>query len=177
MRNKVAWFTPALLAGLLAAPLPGQFPDVGAVVGAGYSTGDDQDSAGVTAVGVSVGWPHSFRHRLQADYLLQNVRLDLSSRRHYFTGSYVLQLSPGRLRPFFQFGAGIVSRTFSTRSFLPPDSVFERSESESGFAVLFGAGATVDIGRPLFLRPQVRLYGHAGPTMTLLPALEVGFRF
>ncbi len=177
MRNKAAWFAPALLAGLLAAPLRGQFPDVGAVVGAGYSTGDDQDSAGVTAVGVSVGWPHSFRHRLQADYLFQNVRLDPSSRRHYVTGSYVLQLFPGRLRPFFQFGAGMVSRTFSTRSFLPPDSIFERSESDFGFAVLFAAGATVDVGRSLFLRPQVRVYGHAGPTMILLPALEVGLRF
>ena len=96
---------------------------------------------------------------------------------HFVTGSYVIQGSVGRSRPFFQAGAGIVHSSYRgyIQGSLNEKTPFE--ERETGIVVLFGAGATIDLGRSLFIRPQVRLYGHVGPTLTVLPGVAFGWRF
>ncbi len=121
--------------------------DVALTGGGGFSGGEETRTAAVSALGASVGAPLS----CQFDYLFMQ-------RRHVLTGSYVIRGRTGGATPFFQIGAGIESRY-------------------AGLAVLIAAGATIDIGKSLFVRPQVRLYGLTGPTLTFLPAVALGRRF
>jgi hypothetical protein len=120
--------------------------DIGVVGGGGLSIGDDQDLAGHYALGVSARID-----RFQFDYLKAGP--------HFVTGSYVFSGGTPRARPFFQLGAGVAA-----------------GHGDSSFAAVFAAGATIDLRRNLFLRPQVRLYGHVGPTVTIVPLVAVGWR-
>jgi hypothetical protein len=79
---------------------------------------------------------------------------------HFVTGSYVFAGQTGRTRPFFQVGAG-----------------YAAARSDGSIAIVFAAGATFDIRRNLFVRPEVRLYGHVGPTITIVPLVAFGWRF
>lgn len=124
--------------------------------GGGISDGDDQVRTAVLATRVSFDWRF-----LQADYMYHTARYRTAAEgRHFATMSWVRRARAGRARPFFQAGAGVVHRSFDT-----------------SLAVLFAGGVTVDLGRSLFIRPEVRLYGHASPTLTLLPGVAVGWRF
>lgn len=157
-----------LLASIaLALPAVAQTADLSIVGGGGFSAGEEQDTHAVSAVGLSFGYPYSGRHRIQFDYLFNNVHGSIENR-HFATGSYVMQANRGRTRPFFQIGAGVVRRTFSTPFGWANDT---------SFAAVFGGGATISMWESLFIRPQVRLYGHVGPTLTVLPSVAVGYRF
>lgn len=120
--------------------------DVSANLGGGFSAGDDQDSKGHVAAGLSVRFS-----RFQFDYLKAGP--------HVITGSYVISGQTGRARPFFQIGGGWAQN------------------GDSSLAIVFGAGATIDVRRSFFVRPQVRLYGHVGPTLTVVPMVGFGWRF
>ncbi len=150
----------------LALPAVARQADLSIVGGGGSSAGDDQDTHGVSAVGLSFGFPYSGRHRIQFDYLFNNVHARGDENCHFATGSYVVQGTRGRTRPFIQIGAGVVRPTSSTYEW-----------SGTSFAVIFGGGATIGLWKSLFIRPQVRLYGHVGPTLTVLPSVAVGYRF
>ncbi|MGE5568067.1 MAG: hypothetical protein ACM3S5_03425 [Rhodospirillales bacterium] len=161
-------FVIQLLAFLvLALPAVAQQADLSIVGGGGFSAGDDQDTHGVSAVGLSFGFPYSGSHRIQLDYLFNNVHGAIEDR-HFATASYVLQGARGRTRPFFQIGAGVVRRTFRAGPLRANDT---------SFAAVFGGGATISVWESVFIRPQIRIYGHVGPTLTVLPAVSVGYRF
>lgn len=145
--------------------------------GGGGSFGDDQRSVGVTAFGVSLGGPHVSKHRVQFDYSIHNAHFSSIERRQFFTASYVIQAQTGKTRPFFQAGGGIVHRRDEVQVFIPPDAITTRTETDTSFAAVFGGGATIDIGKSFFIRPEVRVYGHVGPTLTVLPTISVGWRF
>lgn len=130
--------------------------DISLIGGGGFAAGEDSRTRAVSAIGVSAGAPFLSTHRVQFDYLFQGP----AEHRHFVTGSYVLQGKSGRSRPYFQVGAGVVS-----------------AEQDTSLAVVFGAGVTIDLWKSLFVRPQVRLYGHVGPTLTILPGVAFGWRF
>ena len=109
--------------------------------------GDDQDTKGHWALGVSARV-----RRFGFDYLKAGP--------HFVTGSYVVGGQTGRTRPFFQAGAGLAT-----------------SNGNTDFAAILGAGVTIDFRRSLFIRPQVRLYFHGGPTVTVAPLVAFGWRF
>ncbi len=138
--------------------------------GGGVSGGDDQIRTAGPAVGASFEW-----WRLQADYLFNSVYPG-GERRNFATLSWVWRARAGRARPFFQAGGGVVHRSFRTASWYPSGAVW-RDETDTGLAVLFGGGVTVAVGKSMYIRPQVRLYGHVGPTLTLLPGVAVGWGF
>jgi len=168
---------------LSALILPGlaQQADVSVVGGGGVSSGEDQDSFGITAVGASFGLPYSSRHRVQFDYLFNNQHggsaFNLPANRHFITASYVVQGKAGRTRPFFQAGAGIVQWNVEGYRQVGTNKVLYLSESDTSFAAVFGGGATIDLGKSLFIRPQVRLYGNVGLTITVIPSVAFGWRF
>jgi hypothetical protein len=157
-------------------PAFAQRADVSVIGGGGFAGGEEQDTHGVSAAGATVGFPYSGRHRAQFDYLFNHPHTGGSENRHFITASYVIQGSKGRTRPFVQMGAGVVVQTFAP-FFVGPFGRRIESSSDTSFAVVFGGGATVDIGRSFFIRPQVRLYGHVGPTLTVLPSVAFGWRF
>jgi hypothetical protein len=136
-----------LLLLTLLAAAVAQPADIGIVAGGGLSMGDDQNRAGHYAAGVAAGLS-----RFQLDYLRAGP--------HFVTGSYRFGPATGRARPFLQLGAG---------------GAFGRGDSS--LAVVIGAGATIDLRRSLFIRPEVRLYGHVGPTLTVVPLVAFGWRF
>jgi hypothetical protein len=166
--------------------------DISAIGGGGVATGEDQRTAGALSAGASFGFPYSARHRLQFDYLLTHINDELrapeigldvpdaDTRNQFLTASWVLQSRGGRARPFFQAGGGIVHRRYHTAS-----TYFEGStvvaipmvETDTSLAIFSGAGATIDLGESLFIRPMVRLYMHVGPTFTFMPAVALGYRF
>lgn len=154
-----------------------QRADLAAVGGGGAGFGERRDRGGLAAAGVSVGFPVSAEnHRVQLDYLLGRFTSRGESR-HFITGSYVAQLSMGRTRPFLQIGAGVGTRTLRIESQMPSGSTFARTDVETVPMFLFGGGATIDLSRSVFIRPQLRLYAPIGPTLTLLPVVSVGWRF
>jgi len=189
MPTRFATFTPALrrwyvrrltvLIGFLGLALPAlaQRTDLSVVVGGGIAGGEEQDTHGVLSVGASLGFPYTGRHRLQFDYLFNNAYIGDSAKRHFISGSYVIQSAVGRTRPFFQIGAGIVQWSFQGYRVVGTTKTLWCDEKDSSFAVLFGGGATIDMGKSFFIRPQVRLYGHVGPTLTVLPSVGFGWRF
>jgi hypothetical protein len=156
-----------LIAIALAFPAVAQQADLSIVGGGGLTAGDDQNTDAAAAVGVSFGFPYAGRHRIQFDYLFTDINDNIENR-HFVTGSYVMQANRGRTRPFFQIGAGVVRRTYS--------SPFGFA-NETNFAGVFGGGATIYLQESLFLRPQVRVYAHVGPTLTVLPSIGLGYRF
>lgn len=186
---RFATFTPALqpwyvkrltiILSLLGLVIPAlaQRADVSVVGGGGFAGGEEQDTHGVSAVGATLGFPYTGRHRVQFDYLFNNAYLNDSAKRHFIIGSYVIQGSVGRTRPFLQIGAGIAHRTFQGYRVVGATKTLWFDEKDTSFAVLFGGGATIDVGKSFFIRPQVRLYGHVGPTLTLLPSVGFGWRF
>ncbi len=153
MRSAVLVLSCVLAAGCAAGA------DLSVTAGGGISGGDDQARASGPAVGASFDW-----WRLRADYLFNGVYPG-GERRHFATLSWVWQARAGRARPFFQAGGGVVHRS--------P----QRYPPGASRAVLLGGGVTVALGRSMYIRPQVRLYGHAGPTLTLLPGVAIGWRF
>lgn len=161
----------------VAFPALPQVADLSVVGGGGFAAGEEQSTVGVSAIGASFGVPYSSRHRFQFDYLFNNAHVSDFDRRHFVTGSYVIQGSAGRTRPFFQIGAGIVHRSFQGYQTVGETKTLWFDERDTSFAAVFGGGATIDLTKSLFIRPQVRLYGHAGPTFTVLPSVGFGWRF
>jgi hypothetical protein len=161
----------------LVCPALAQRADVSVVGGGGFVGGEEQDRHGVSAVGATMGFPYSGRHRLQFDYLFNHVHVDDSASRHFVTGSYVIQGAAGRARPLFQIGAGIVRDSFRGYQVVGTNKTLWFAGTDTSFAALFGGGATINLGKSLFVRPQVRLYAHAGPTLTILPSVALGYRF
>jgi hypothetical protein len=143
---------------------------------AGYSTtdGDDQARSNNPMFGASFRWPAGGRHSLKADY----ARVAFEGRiyvRHFVTGSYVLAGRTGRVRPFFQAGAGaLFERSDFDRIGIPPP--FDK-HTGTDLVLILGAGATVALGDALFVRPMLRSYWYVGPTLTWAPAIGLGYRF
>ncbi|HPQ16946.1 MAG TPA: hypothetical protein PLP04_17060 [Bryobacteraceae bacterium] len=158
---------PLLAFLVLALPAVAQQADLSIVGGGGFSVGENQDTHGISAVGLSFGYPYAGNHRIQLDYLFNNVHGTMEDR-HFATASYVLQSARGRTRPFVQIGGGVVRRTFRGR---PPRA------NDTGFAGVFGGGATISVWESLYIRPHIQVYAHGGPTLTVLPCVGVGYRF
>ncbi len=161
-----------------APPSRAQDLEISGLAGYGVTGGDDQDAAGTAGFGASLLWPATSRHAFQFDYLFGDFK-DRIFNRHFLTGSYVLQ-GRGRVSPMLQVGAGAVITSFDARVVrVPPGAPRPAgiSTTETDFTLLVGAGFTIDASPRLFLRPQVRLYAYAGPTVTLVPSLAVGWRF
>ncbi len=156
----------------LAIPAAAQQADLSIVAGGGFSAGEEQQTHGISAVGFSFGFPYSGRYRIQFDYVFNDVHARGAENRHFATGSYIMQSVRGRIRPFFQAGAGVVRRTFS-RLEIPG----ARKASDVGFAAVFGGGATIDLWESVFIRAEARVYGHVGPTLAVAPCVAVGYRF
>ncbi len=133
--------------------------------GGGAAGEEDQGSSGVSVIGATVGFPYEGRHRAQFDYLFASPRQSSVGQRHFVTGSYVAQGDKGRVRGFFQVGAGIARVSFPY------------GQSESSLVIVVGGGATIDIAKSFFVRPQVRVYGYVGPALAILPSVGVGWRF
>jgi hypothetical protein len=151
--------------------------DISVAGAGGYATGEESRTRAVSAAGVSAGLPFASRHRIQFDYMFNNVP-GAPENRHFVTGSYVVQGKKGRARPFFQVGAGVVQRHVQGYfTDAASNSTIWVDDRETSFAVLLGAGVTVEVWRSLFIRPQLRVYGHVGPTLTLLPGVAVGWHF
>lgn len=169
-----------LLFLLCAACLQAQATDVAVVGGVGVSGGEEQDSTAITAVGASWGIPVATHHRFQADYLFHRVSSSLENR-HFVTASYVRQGTGPRTRPFFQVGAGIITQTFGAFGRLPspltPQFSGVQIPSDTSFALVLGTGVSITLPHQLYVRPELRLYAHVGPTLTLLPAVAFGYRF
>ncbi len=160
----------------MAIPAFPQRTDVSAVAGGGFSIEEEGGTSGIVAVGASAGFPYDGRHRLQFDYMFHEV-LARTEQRHFLTGSYMIQKKAGRTRPFFQIGCGLAIRKLQVQAQGPGGPIFVRDDWENALGVVLGGGATVDLGRSLFIRPQFRIHGHVGPTLTLLPSMAVGWRF
>lgn len=156
-----------------------QSADVSIVGGVGAGFGERQDRGGLAAAGVSVAFPVSAaRRKVQLDYFLGRFTSRGESL-HFVTGSYVVQFSAGGPRPFLQIGAGIGTRTLRIESQTPSGSMFVRTDVEANPVLLFGGGVTLEVNRSVFIQPQLRLYAPItiGPTLTLLPAISIGWRF
>ena len=99
--------------------------------------------------------------------------------RHFFMGSYVLQMNRGRLHPFLQFAGGVQYETNNGNAVVGKDTGV--NDFRTVFAGVLGAGLTIELGPSAFVRPQVRTYLAPGPFRTLnvtaLPCLGVGWRF
>ena len=147
--------------------------DISVVAGGGAVKAEDESSRGTAVVGASAGWPYASRHRLQADYLYSSLS-GTAARQHFLTGSYIVQGKQRRVRPFFQVGAGI--SVFDYAPFFVGSRTFD-IDSATGFAVVLGGGATVDIGERFFVKPQVRLYADEGLSASVLPMIGFGWRF
>ncbi len=162
-----------LLAGLPHS-LAGQTTEVAGNAGLGALISDEGANASSTgSLGASIGWPANSNHKIQFDYSFADVRFPFDS--HFLTVSYVLQgKSPG-VRPFFQIGAGAEIQKFEDPPFLPPGIPFDNSKTN--FALVFGGGASIDLGKRFFIRPELRSYAVFGPAVFLLPMLTVGARF
>jgi hypothetical protein len=166
---------------LLGLPALAQHGDISIVAGGGVSVAEDDERLSVAAVGASIGVPYSSRHRFQFDYLLNSPHggngFVIPANRHFLTASYVVQGRTGRTRSFFQLGAGIVYRP--KEGFRQPETnqVLYLGQSQTSFAAVLGGGATIDLGKSLFLRPQLRLYADAGLAATILPNIGLGWRF
>jgi hypothetical protein len=137
-RWKVKRILPFIVLIALAFPALAQRADVSVVGGGGFVGGEEQDTHGLSAVGATIGFPYSGRHRIQFDYLFNNVHVNDSARRHFVTGSYVVQGAAGRTRPFFQIGAGFVRRSFRGYRVVGATKILWFDESDSSFAAVFG---------------------------------------
>jgi hypothetical protein len=71
----------------------------------------------------------------------------------------------------------VVHQRFVTQRFISPGNVIAATEADTSLAVLFGAGAAVELGALFFVRPEIRLYGNVIPTLAILPCLGLGRRF
>jgi hypothetical protein len=161
-----------LMTGLLRS-LAGQTVEVAGNAALGALISDEGNASSTAGVGASVAWPANSNHKIQFDYGFADVRFPFDS--HFLTVSYVLQgKSPG-VRPFFQIGAGAEIQKFEDPPFLPPGFPFDNSKTN--FALVFGGGASIDLGKRFFIRPELRSYAVFGPAVFLLPMLTVGARF
>ena len=153
--------------------LAGQTVEIAGNASLGAVISDEGNPSTTGGVGASVGWPVNSNHKLQFDYNFAAVRFPFDS--HFLTASYVLQgKSPG-VRPFFQIGAGVEIQKFDDPPFLPPGFPFDNSKAN--LALVFGGGASIDLGKHFFIRPELRSYAVFGPAVFLLPMLTVGARF
>jgi hypothetical protein len=168
----------ALVLFAFTIPALAQRADVAVIGGGGIAGGEEQNTHGVSAMGAAIGFPYAGRHRVQFDYLFNHPHTSGSENRHFITGSYLIQGQTGRARPFFQIGAGAVVQTYDV-FFVGAPGFSRRIEAanDTSFAVVIGGGATVEMGRSFFIRPEVRVYGHVGPTLTVLPSVAFGYRF
>ncbi len=82
------------------------------------------------------------------------------------------------MRPFFQLGAGPGVETVSLRDLtVPPGIPPPSSVRENLFAVVAGAGATVDVSESFFIRPKFAFYVAAGHGFISLLGITAGWRF
>lgn len=161
-------------------PAFAQDSDLSVVAGAGWFTGGEVQRGGVAAIGGSFGFPSDSKHRLQLDYISTSLLSGSQERETVFflTGSYVIQSNKKRTRPFFQIGIGMVRLKEKGWTLSGPyGTIVVPEERKNGLAIIFGTGATVDISESLFIKPQIRFYGHIGPAITILPCVGLGLRF
>jgi hypothetical protein len=161
-----------LSSGLLHS-LAGQTVEIAGNASLGAVISDEGNPSTTGGVGASLGWPVNSKHKLQFDYDFAAVRFPFDS--HFLTASYVLQGKPSRVRPFFQIGAGVEIQKFDHPSFLPRGFPFDNTRTN--LALVFGGGASIDVGERFFIRPELRSYAVFGPALFVLPMLTVGARF
>jgi len=166
------------LAALLATSSAAQQFETGGMVGYSVTDGDDQTRSANPIYGASFRWPAGTGHSLQADYSFIDFEARIYSR-HFITGSWVRAARRGTVRPFFQAGAGVyIENTEIQLVKLPPGVPRSALQTTStDFCLVFGTGATVDLGSGFFLRPMLRAYLYVGPTLTYAPAITAGVRF
>ena len=155
---------------LAAVPLCAQNVELAGAGGLGVGTVQERDRSFATGRGASLGWLSEGIHGVKFDYLFVNIRRDRYYR-HLLTGSYVVQRRSGQSRPFVEIGAGLMY--IKWKDVLNPAGAGDAHD----FVGSLGGGVTMDLGRSLFLRPQVRTYWYAGPTFVVLPMISVGLRF
>jgi hypothetical protein len=158
-----ALFCSALLCGA------GENVEVSATGALGVSGGEDQSRKFTAGGGASVKWPATGKHGLQFDYFFASAPSG-EFNRNFFTGSYVMQQRSGRARAFFQVGLGVMRAT-------PRDRLTMPRSVDSDFAAILGVGFTIDLRGSLFIRPGLRVYGYAGPSVAVLPSVSLGWRF
>jgi hypothetical protein len=109
--------------------------------------------------------------------ILIEARALPTNRPDTFTQTLPIALSacnPAADHTFFQVGAGVAIDKVDRAVFnIPPG----RSSADAQFALVFGAGLSIDVGKNAFVRPELRSYWFVGPTVVLLPALSMGWRF
>jgi hypothetical protein len=151
----------------------GQTVEIAGNASLGAVISDEGNPSTTGGVGASLGWPVNSKHKLQFDYDFAAVRFPFDS--HFLTASYVLQGKPSRVRPFFQIGGGVEIQKFDHPSFLPHGFPFDNTRTN--LALVFGGGASIDVGKRFFIRPELRSYAVFGPALFVLPMLTVGARF
>ncbi len=169
-------FIPILALILMAGPrssLTGQTLELAGNASLGALISDEGNASSTGGFGASVGGPVHSRHKIQFDYSFADVRFPIDS--HFLAVSYVLQKQSPGVRPFFQIGAGTEIQKFHRPSFLPPAFPFD--DRKANFALVFGGGASIDLGERFFIRPELRAYAVFGPAVFLLPTLTVGAKF
>ena len=140
----------------------GQHLEASGFAGYGWQAGDDQQKIGKGSYGASFGWQSTGRSGVVVDYAYADFA-PRSYDRHWLTGSYRLQATTRRVRPFFQAGMGAMwTRNNSTAT---------------DIAVVLGVGATIEARSSFFVRPQFRTYGYVGPTLMNVFGVAAGFRF
>lgn len=152
-----------------------QRTEISAVGGIGYAAGERARGGGsaVGFAGFGTARAVSGAHGITMDYLFADHR-SRPVDNHFLTFGYIRQ--PARagvenpFRPFFHAGAGF--RFERSRS-----GMFGPANTATGFAVVFGAGFSYDIAWSMFVSPQIRCYATAGPLVTVLPTVAVGWRF
>lgn len=91
------------------------------------------------------------------------------SRHDFYSVTLHAEPGSGRVRPFFEIGAGAGYKEYTA-------SFFKSSGSFGGLVA--GAGATIDATDRVFIRPHVRAYlWGPGVVLGVAPALSVGWRF
>ncbi|MEJ5369963.1 MAG: hypothetical protein WHT08_16745 [Bryobacteraceae bacterium] len=171
MKTPIPAFVLAAFLSVLSSPLRAQNLDFTLRGGGGIAW-----KSATTAFGTSLGGPYLSKNRLQFDYLFHNAYNKYEERRHILTLSYMRQASSGRVRGFFQVGAGLASLHSLNWSSGPQNSSIPTETSGTSVATLLGGGATIDLRRSLFLRPEFRLYSHDVEGIFLF-TIGVGWRF
>jgi len=169
------------LCGQTSAPAAERRVELSANAGYGSRTSDEGGKKGVSALGVTLGWRSPGSHDFEFGYLLMDIKVGMSERWHLLSVGYVVQSRSERVRPFFRVGvAGGVERS-GPRAPSPgvPASVYGRIFTSTRGGLFVGAGATVDVRKAFFIRPQLNCYLLAGGGLNrlILPSVAVGWRF
>jgi len=179
--------------------------EVSGLASYGWEFGADNPTTDQSLYGASFGWQSAGRSGIVVDYghgdfepppvclrpaapSGDQICFRFNYDRHWLSGSYRVQALRDRVKPFFQAGLGavwtrpevagdsrpvrvvLIGEPFT----LPPGPGRTKS---TDLAVVLGVGATIELGRNFFVRPQARTYGYKGPTFMSTLGIAAGLRF